>query len=56
MRVWFAEQLCDVISFGAHNWQRCCGAGLVRVVVEVIVASQEDNVGGFSEEVEGECV
>ena len=56
MRAWFVERLCDVITFSAHNWQRCCGAGLVRVVGEVLAGSQEEGVGAFSEEVEGECV
>ena len=50
-REWVAECLYDIISFSAHNRQRCCGAGLITVVVEVIVSSQE---GGFSEAVEGE--
>ena len=50
-REWVGERLYDIISFSAHNRQRCCGAGLITVLVEVIVASQE---GGFSEEVEGE--
>ena len=51
-RVWLAERLYDIISFSAHNRQRCCGAGLISVVVEVLCASQ--NEGGFSEEVEGQ--
>lgn len=53
-RAWLAERLYDIISFSAHNRQRCCGAGLITVVVEVICASQEE--GGFSEEVEGQLV
>lgn len=53
-RSWLAERVYDIISFGAHNKQRCCGAGLINVVVEVICASQEE--GGFSEEVEGQLV
>ena len=51
-RAWLAERLYDIISFGAHNRQRCCGAGLITVVTEVLHASQEG--GGFSEEVEGQ--
>lgn len=53
-RSWLAERLYDIISFSAHNRQRCCGAGLITVVVEVICASQEE--GGFSEEVEGQLI
>ena len=55
MRAWLSERLYDVISFSAQNRQRCCGAELIAVVMEVIVASQGESVGGFSEEVEGEC-
>ena len=50
-RAWLAERLYDLISFGAHNRQRCCGAGLITVVTDVLCASQKE--GGFSEEVEG---
>ena len=56
MRAWFVERLCDIITFSAHNWQRCCGAGLVRVVGGVLAESQEEGVVVFSEEVEGEYV
>jgi hypothetical protein len=49
-RAWLAERLYDLISFGAHNRQRCCGAGLITVVTDVLCASQKE--GGFSEEVE----
>ncbi|CAI8026148.1 Neurobeachin-like protein 1 [Geodia barretti] len=48
-RAWLAERLYD-LTFGAHNRQRCCGAGLITVVTEVLCASQKE--GGFSEEVE----
>ena len=51
-RAWLIERLYDIISFSAPNRQRCCGAGLIAVVVEVLAASQEE--GGFSEEVEGQ--
>lgn len=51
-RVWLIEKLYDIISFSAHNRQRCCGAGLITVVIEILAISQEK--GGFSEEVEGQ--
>lgn len=53
LQPWLSMRLYDLCSFGAHNKQRCCSAGLLRVMVEVLEASQEEKKG-FSEEVEGQ--
>lgn len=50
---WLAARLCHLCTTEAHNRQQCCSVGLLRVVVEVLAASQEEG-RGFSEEVEGQ--
>lgn len=49
---WLSCRLYDMCSYGAHNKQRCCTAGLITVVTEVLAASQEEDKP-FTEEVEG---
>lgn len=51
LRLWVSTRLYDLCSFGAHNKQRCCSAGLIKVIVDVLVDSQDENC--FSIEVEG---
>ena len=50
---WLAARLCHLCTTEAHNRQQCCSVGLLRVVVQVLAASQEEG-RGFSEEVEGQ--
>ncbi len=53
LRLWIATRLYDLCSFGAHNKQRCCSAGIIRVIVDTLASSQDGDTC-FSEEVEGE--
>lgn len=41
LQLWLAPRLQRLCSFGLHNRQKCCTAGLVRVATQVLVASQE---------------
>ena len=50
---WLAARLCHLCATETHNRQQCCSVGLLRMVVEVLAASQEEG-RGFSEEVEGQ--
>ncbi len=38
---WLSIRLLDMCSYGAYNKQRCCTAGLITVVTEVLASSQE---------------
>ena len=37
---WLAARLCHLCTTEAHNRQQCCSVGLLRVVVQVLAASQ----------------
>ena len=38
---WLSDRLYDMCSYGAYNKQRCCTAGLMAVIIEVLKSSQE---------------
>ena len=50
LRTWLVTRLHDLCSIGAHNKQRCCSGGVIRVIIEVLASSQGDC---FSLQVEG---
>ena len=39
-RLWLANQIVELCSAAVHNRQMCCTAGLLRVAIEVLSASQ----------------
>ena len=53
---WLARRLYDLCTCGPQNKQRCCTGGVLKSVVEVLTASQEEEKGCFSDDVEGTCV
>ena len=50
---WLARRLYDLCTCGPQNKQRCCTGGVLKSVVEVLTASQEEEKGCFSDDVEG---
>jgi len=52
LQLWLTKRLRDMCNCGAHNKQRCCVAGVLKTVLQVLMRSQEQG-RTFPAEIEG---
>ena len=53
LQLWLMLRLEDMCSYGSHNKQRCCIAGVLSTILSVLADSQTSDLT-FQQDVEGE--